>query len=153
TEKPKETFVRYIPGEGVTFWQRAEALVLEALRDYARHAANGGPLQRQLFADDAERGFAFIDICQRRFDVVLMNPPFAEPSRPSKRYINQRFPQSKNDILGLFVELSLERLHNGGCLGAITSRNAFFLSSMASWRSDVVFHHGTLMDFADFGDG
>ena len=76
TETPKESYVRLVPGEGVSFWQRAEALVLEALRDYARHASNGGRLQRQLFAEDAERGFAFIDVCQKRFDVVLMNPPF-----------------------------------------------------------------------------
>src|SRR6202044_3534150 len=60
TEETKESYLRVIPGEGVSFWQRAEALVLEALRDYAYHAANGGRLQRQLFAEDAAHGFAFI---------------------------------------------------------------------------------------------
>src|SRR5260370_35799647 len=60
TEAPKDSFVRYVPGEGVTFWQRAEALVLEALRDYARHATNDGILQPQLFTDDPEQGFPCI---------------------------------------------------------------------------------------------
>ena len=75
TEEPKESYLRYVPGQGVSFWQRAEALVLAALRDYARHAANGGRLHRQLFAEDAEHGFAFINTCRKRFDVAD-EPPF-----------------------------------------------------------------------------
>ena len=44
-----------------------------------RQATNGKGLQRQFFADDAARGFAFIDVCRKRYDVVLMNPPFGPP--------------------------------------------------------------------------
>jgi hypothetical protein len=57
------------------FWAQAEGRVIEALRSYSAGAANGESYQRKLFADDAAQGFAFVDICRKRFDVVLMNPP------------------------------------------------------------------------------
>src|SRR4051812_34505983 len=80
------------------FWQRAEEQVLEALHEYARQAANGEGYRRQLFADDAAQGFAFIDVCRKRFDIVLMNPPFGEPSKPTKSYVDRAYPNTKYDI-------------------------------------------------------
>ena len=153
TDEPKETYVRYVPGEGVSFWQRAEALVLEALRDYARHAANGGRLQRQLFADDAEHGFAFIDLCQKRFDVVLMNPPFGEGSKQLISYIDVAYRRSKNDLYAAFVERGLSLLFEGQMLGAITSRTGFFQSSLQKWREELLLKETRPSVCADFGYG
>ena len=62
-----------------TFWEQAEERIYAALQTYAEQAENGGGYQRRLFADDAARGFAFIDLCRKRFDVALMNPPFGNP--------------------------------------------------------------------------
>lgn len=153
TEKPKESYVRYVPGEGVSFWQRAEALVLEALRDYARHAANGGRLQRQLFANDAAQGFAFIDTCQKKFDVVLMNPPFGGSSKPSKAYLEKAYPNSKNDMYAAFVERGLELLLSAGLVGAITSRTGFFVSTFQKWRENVLLGNSSLTLCLDLGIG
>jgi predicted RNA methylase len=50
------------------------------------------------FSDDAERGFAFVDVCRKKFDVVLMNPPFGEASKPSKAYVEKTYPRTKNDV-------------------------------------------------------
>jgi hypothetical protein len=58
------------------FWERAEQRIYDALEAYAGQAENGGGFQRRLFADDAAQGFAFIDLCRKRYDVVVMNPPF-----------------------------------------------------------------------------
>src|SRR5207249_8986810 len=58
------------------FWERVEERIYAALRDYAEQAENGCGFKRRLFAEDAARGFAFIDACRKRYDVVLMNPPF-----------------------------------------------------------------------------
>ena len=69
------------------FWHEAEGRVFDALHEYTRHATNGPRLQRQLFAEDMTHGFAFVDLCRKRFDVVLMNPPFGDASRPSKSYV------------------------------------------------------------------
>ncbi|MGL5018979.1 MAG: hypothetical protein ACRDBP_12660, partial [Luteolibacter sp.] len=45
--------------------------------------------QRRLFAEDAARGFAFIDLCRQRYDVVLMNPPFGESSERCVKYFDR----------------------------------------------------------------
>ena len=69
------------------FFEQAEAKVVAALRRYAERVANGTGLRRQLFAEDAVQGFAFVEMCHTRFDVVLMNPPFGEAVKSSKRYL------------------------------------------------------------------
>jgi hypothetical protein len=153
TEAPKESYVRFVPGEGVGFWQRAEALVLEALRDYARHAANGGRLQRQLFAEDAEHGFAFIDTCQKQYDVVLMNPPFGDSSKSAKAIIEKQYPRTKNDLFASFVERGMNRLRQHGLFGAITSRTGFFLSSFQKWREEILLDNARMTVMADLGQG
>ena len=111
------------------FWEQAEQRVYAVLHSYAEQAANGRRYQRQLFAENAREGFAFIDTCRRRYDLTLMNPPFGEPSRESKHYLGATYPQTKDDIYASFVERWLGRLQSSGRLGAITSRTGLFLSS------------------------
>jgi hypothetical protein len=135
------------------FWHDAEMRVLDTLHAYARRAANDAGLQRQLFADDAIHGFAFVDLCRKRFDVVLMNPPFGEASKPSKLYIEISYPRTKNDVYAAFVERGLHLLERGGMLGAITSRTGFFLSSFQKWREEILLQEARPTVFADLGYG
>jgi hypothetical protein len=46
------------------FFDEAETKVIEALRIYAEKTQNGDRLQRRLFAEDAVRGFGFVDLCR-----------------------------------------------------------------------------------------
>jgi hypothetical protein len=135
------------------FWDGAEMRVIDALHEYARCVSNDKDLARQLFADDAVQGFAFVDIWQKRFDVVLMNPPFGEPSKPSKSYIEFMYPRTKNDIYAAFVERGLGILVPVGMLGAITSRTGFFLSSFRRWREEILLKEARPTVFADLGYG
>lgn len=141
---------------GVTeeqFWDEAEARVTDTLRDYAKQAAIGTGLTRQLFVEDTVHGFAFVDICRKRFDVVLMNPPFGEASKPSKSYIEKSYPRTKNDVYAAFVERGLQLLQPHGMLGAITSRTGFFLSSFQKWREEILLKEARPTVFADLGYG
>lgn len=148
-----ESFVRLVPGEPETFWGKAEELVLTALEDYTLFAGGGQGLVRRLFADDAVRGFAFIDLCRLRFDVVLMNPPFGEGSKLAKTYFERAYPRTKNDVYAAFVECGLARLLPGGLLGAITSRTGFFLTSFKRWREEILLRDAEPTVFADLGYG
>jgi hypothetical protein len=116
------------------FWNQAEGEVLSALRSYAAHASNGGKLQRQLFTDDAAQGFAFIDLCQKQFDVILMNPPFGEASIPSRQYLYQRLPETARDLFAGFISMAVGLLCESGHAGAITNRTAFFSDFLRNWR-------------------
>ena len=135
------------------FWDDVESRVLAALKRYAEKASNGRKFKRQLFADDAARGFGFVDNSLKTFDVALMNPPFGEGSKPSKDYIDRKYPRTKNDVYAAFVERWLERLEAKGILGAITSRTGFFLSSFQKWREEVILKEAPPTVFADLGYG
>ena len=79
----------YRPRQTRAFFTNAEHEVLDHLRQLAETATNardGGPnaYHTLLFADDSARGFAFIELCRQRYDVVVMNPPFGTTSVATK---------------------------------------------------------------------
>jgi hypothetical protein len=135
------------------FWNEAEGMVVDALRDYAAHATNGGRLRRQLFAEDAGHGFAFVDMCQKRFDVVLMNPPFGQPSLGASRYTDEGYSDSKAELYAAFVRRGVSLLIPTGILGAITSRLALFSSTLEHWRREYLLGESHLLHLADLGHG
>jgi hypothetical protein len=135
------------------FWDRAEQRIYEALEAYAEQAENGGGFQRRLFADDAVRGFAFIDLCRKRYDVVVMNPPFGDASLPSKPYIDETYGDTKGDVYKAFVECFHDRLLPFGYLGIISSRTGFFLGQSEDWRTRVVLRLFRPIALVDLGMG
>lgn len=143
--------VRSLTAEG--FWERIEARIYGALRDYAEQAEAGRAFQRRLFAEDAARGFAFIDVCRKPYDVVLMNPPFGDSSVAAKKYLEATFGDVRIDLYKLFIELHCDRLEPGSFLGAITSRTGFFLGQSADWRRSVLLNQFRPQFFADLGGG
>jgi hypothetical protein len=135
------------------FFERAESNVVAALQAYAEGAGTSNRLQRRLFAEDAAQGFSFIELCHRRFDVILMNPPFGELSTNSKSYIEAIYKNSYNDILAAFVERTLELCIPNGFVGAITNRNCFFLTTMTSYRKEVLQRQVGFEALMDLGEG
>jgi hypothetical protein len=87
------------------------------------------------------------------FDVVLMNPPFGDPSVVAKQEFDDRYPRTKNDLYAAFVERGVQLMHKRGMLGAITSRAGFFLSSFRAWREDILLKEAPPVVFADLGYG
>lgn len=135
------------------FWDQAEQKVLEAFRQYAEQAGNSEGVARRIFAEDGAQGFRLVDLMLKSYDVVLMNPPFGAPSVPSRAYIHEHYPQTRNDLYAAFVERGLELLRPAGLLGAITSRTGFFLTSFAQWREDILLQQARLLAVADLGYG
>lgn len=158
-EKELPALVRKVFGEhGPIFtkedmaeWQRAEERLRAALTDYARAARS--TYQGRLFAEDALQGLRMVDQCREMFDVVVMNPPFGELSEETKGLLEAAYPNSKTNLLTIFVERSVQMLRRDGLLGAITSRTAFFLSSYKKWRTNVLLKHTDVTAFADLGEG
>jgi len=153
--RPREQ-MSFFDLSGITdqqFWNEAEARLLEALREYATQVANGGQLLRQLFSDDAARGFAFVDISRKQFDVILMNPPFGDPTPRQVPFLKEQFPQTRFDLSACFVERSLQLLQEGGWIGAITSRSLYFLIRFEEFRRKILFGKSNLEFFVDLGLG
>jgi hypothetical protein len=136
-----------------TFFDRAEELLLDALRAFAESAAGGQGVRRRLLAGDAAQGIALIELLRTKFDVALMNPPFGAGSVGAKKEFEKAYPRTKNDLYAAFVERGVELLHKRGMLGAITSRTGFFLSSFQKWREEVLLKEAPPVVFADLGYG
>lgn len=134
--RPKQQELRFDVKEVTDqrFWDHAEDRILDALKEYAEQAENGRAVRRRLFAEDAARGFAFIDLCRKRYDVVLMNPPFGEFSARTKSTIASSYGPAKKDIYGAFLKRALELIHSHSRFGAITSRTWLALSSFRKLR-------------------
>ena len=132
------------------FWATSEELVIKALKDYAAAAADGHTYTRRLFAQDAAQGFAFIDVCRKRYDVVLMNPPFGELTISAQLRIQVDDVAVWTEAFAAMVSRGLALLKNG-FLGAITSRTALTLSRLTDWRKRDIIPSSLLI--ADVGLG
>ena len=136
------------------FWDSAERRVVDALRSYAEQAETDD-YRRRLFAADTGRGFSFIDLCRKRYDVVVMNPPFGRktpavlPRTSRRRILTHRQT--------LHLRLSSEHWEWSSTslrwLEAITTRTGFFLSSLRRWRESVLASGDRLTCCADLGYG
>jgi predicted GNAT family acetyltransferase len=147
-----EKLVRALPDELYDFWTKAERLVFQVLADYGAAATSSGNARRRLFAEDAAQGFALADLVSKRFDVVLMNPPFGAGSTRAKKDLEKAYPRTKNDVYAAFVERGIELLSSRGRVGAITSRTGLFLSSFQTWREEILLKE-TPVICADIGLG
>ena len=128
--------------------------MIEALRQYAEKAQNGQLNFNGAFcSEDAVRGFAFVDLCQKRYDVVLMNPPFGEATELHGQFLRFQYPTSRYDLSACFVENGLGRLMHAGRLGAITSRSLYFLGRFEDFRRETLLSKSSVKIFADLGLG
>ena len=121
-----------------TFWEQAEEKLLAALRDYASKTINGHLTQRRLFAEDAAQGFAFIDLCRKQFDIMLMNPPFGKTSSGAASYIKQTYKDNWKDLYAVFIERCLGLVSQGGMLGAITSSLFLYTKQLRVLRRTLI---------------
>lgn len=131
------------------FLDRVEQEIVDALRRYATQAENGRGFRRKLFAEDAARGFAFIDLCRNRYDVLLMNPPFGVAPSPVFTLLKRTMPSTYTELYAAFVKTALDLARNDGRVGAITSRAFLYISRLATFRAEsLVSRVDVLLDLA-----
>jgi Eco57I restriction-modification methylase len=140
---------------GNDFWTKAERLVFQALADYAAAASGAKAARRRLFAEDAAQGFALADLVAKRFDVVLMNPPFGEFIARHQKYIDREYPEARNDIYAAFVRRGVNLVTDSrGYVGAITSRAFVTGRDHRNYRRSLIMaDDGQLTLFLDLGAG
>jgi len=139
-----------IDGEG--FWEQAEQKILQALADYAQNTVTDVSGQKRLFAEDVVKGFSFIDLCQKKFDVILMNPPYGDVSEKSFDYVKTRYPGLSNNIYSCFYLRALD-LSNNGKIGSLTSRTFLTLSQFEKLRKILLSDRCNISELADLGPG
>lgn len=139
---------------GVTdnrFWEHAEDRIVMKLKEYAERVENVHTTRWRLFAEDAARGFALIDVLRSRFDVVLMNPPFGERPTRGDKVLLDSYPETGNDMYAMFFERSFQLLNASGKVGAISNRTWFGLPTFEGLRTQVFGSAGSIECAADLG--
>jgi hypothetical protein len=123
----------------------------EALRAVSSKLSEEDGYENSLFANDAVRGFAFIELCQKRYDVILMNPPFGEGSEKTIGYLDINYPCWSKNLVCAFFDRTQELLVNDGLVGAIFDRTVLIKSSYEPFRKNNIC--GYISACADTGWG
>ena len=124
-----------------------------ALERFMTAETTNGGTRRRLFADDAAHGVALLSIAEKKFDVVLINPPFGEGSARARTEFHKAYPRTKNDVYAAFVERSIELLNSRGRSRSDHLAHRIFLSSFEKWRDEVLLKQTSPSVFADLGAG
>ncbi|MES9819573.1 MAG: BREX-1 system adenine-specific DNA-methyltransferase PglX [Candidatus Thiodiazotropha sp.] len=138
--------------ESEDFWDTADEKIIEALGRFSESAAGSVGIRRQLFAGDAAQGVALIELMRKRFDAVLMNPPFGESSLAMRGYVASFYSAASADLGAVFVQRGAELLTSAGRVGAITNRTLIAVQRFAEWRQNLVRRFG-LDSLVDLGHG
>jgi hypothetical protein len=139
--------------EGYDMFAPPREALRSALARFIAEADLKGHARRGMFAEDAAQGLGLVELAGKKYDVVLMNPPFGAGSAAVKDVFEEAYPLTKNNIFAAFVERGIELLGPRGRLGAITSRTGFFLSSFKRWREDILLAKAPPVVVADLGGG
>lgn len=105
-----------------------------ALQELSSRLSEEEGYENALFSEDATRGFAFIELCQKRFDCIVMNPPFGEGSEHTSQYMNDNYPAWSKNLVCAFFDRMQEMLDYEGKLGAIFDRTVMIKSSYEAFR-------------------
>lgn len=139
-----------LPGK-TQFWNNVESSILGALQQYSKQADSTVANRKSLFAQDTEKGLAFIDLCSKRYDTVLMNPPFGEASGESYEYLNSRYTDWNKNVLCAFIERSIDLENTLGSVGAIFDRTAVIKSTYEKFRRRHLVPDNRIRAVADLG--
>lgn len=116
------------------FFEEITERLQTALQELSSRLSEEEGYENALFSEDATRGFAFIELCQKRFDCIVMNPPFGEGSEHTSQYLNDNYPAWSKNLVCAFFDRMQEMLDDEGKLGAIFDRTVMVKSSYEAFR-------------------
>lgn len=123
----------------------------KALHNVSSRLSEEEGYENTLFANDAVRGFAFIELCQKQYDVILMNPPFGEGSESTIGYLDDHYSCWCKNLVCAFFDRMQELLADNGLVGSIFDRTVLIKSSYEPFRKKNIC--GFISACADTGWG
>ena len=109
--------------------------------------------RRRLFSDDAAHGVGLLAVAEKTFDVILMNPPFGDPTPVLAEHLDREFPRTKYELAAAFLERSLELVSRDGRIGWISSRTWMAAATLETFRRELLIDSARLELVADLGIG
>jgi hypothetical protein len=125
--------------------------LLIAIEDAAAQSA-ADPAER-LFAEDTARGLKLLQMLSRRYNIVVMNPPYGSFVPKVKEFVKVAYPLSANDIYATFIDRGTQLTEPEGYVGALVSGTFVNLASFADLRSKILLSRNPLVLMIDLGLG
>jgi hypothetical protein len=83
-------------------------------------------------------------VLTRKYEAVVANPPYMGSGNMNeglKKYINDKYPQSKADLFSVFMEVGMQFCQTRGFMGMINMHSWMFLSSFETLRKCFIEHY------------
>ena len=80
------------------------------------------------------------ELLQQKYDVGITNPPYMGSSGMNKvlsTFVKKKYPNSKSDLFGVFIERLNEMIKSSGYSSLITQHSWMFLSSFEKLRVEI----------------
>ncbi|MFM0192119.1 BREX-1 system adenine-specific DNA-methyltransferase PglX [Paraburkholderia strydomiana] len=137
---PIETLVARSTMRGDTgdLFAPPEDRIRAALDRFVAEEGSRASTRKRLFADDATQGIGLLAVAEKTFDVVLMNPPFGEPTKAGKQAAKAQLARCDYDLGAAFMHASTTRWARGGFTGVVSSSTLWFKHTLSEWRRRVL---------------
>jgi hypothetical protein len=134
--------------------EEAARLLQELLAglEAATAETEGDPAQR-LFAEDTARGLKLLQMLSRRYDVVVMNPPYGAFVPKVSEFVKAAYPLTKNNIYAAFIDRGTQLVEPEGYVGALVSSTFVNLKDFEKLRTEILLKRNPLIVMLDLGFG
>jgi len=135
---------RELPFDKVTdeqFWNGVLSRIMKALDEYYQQASEGGDTRAQIMIHEASKGFGFLEVCNKRYDVVATNPPYMgskNMGKELKEYVQMTYPEGKRDLYAAFIQRNFEWAEKRGIIAMVTQQSWMFLKSFLNMREEIL---------------
>src|SRR6266702_1908557 len=105
---------------------------------FKAEAGNNDDVSAALFGREAEQGVRLLQLLDRRYAVVVTNPPYMGSKNmdtPLKKYIEKYYSLGRRDLYAVFILRCIELCRLNGRLAMVTQQSWMFLRSFAELRA------------------
>ncbi|MFB3853835.1 MAG: BREX-1 system adenine-specific DNA-methyltransferase PglX [Vicinamibacterales bacterium] len=109
----------------------------EAIDAYVQKKREEG-IDESYFANETGKGLRLLEALERRYDVVVTNPPYMSNrnmNSPMSEFLKRHYKKSKGDLYSAFMERCAELMASDGRLAMITQQSFMFISSFEDLRN------------------
>ncbi|MCZ7570454.1 MAG: BREX-1 system adenine-specific DNA-methyltransferase PglX [Ardenticatenaceae bacterium] len=115
-----------------------KALLLDRVAQSFAAEAGEADVAAALFGREAGEGVRLLRLLDRRYAVVVTNPPYmgsGNMDAPLKNYVSRHYPSGKRDLYAAFILRCLELCRPNGRVAMVTQQSWMFLRSFADLRA------------------
>jgi len=115
--------------------------IFSALTSFVHNHDQGEDLGVRSLAEQLGKGLRLIELLGQKYDVIVANPPYLGIAKARKEIGEQlvdRYPDSKTDLYGVFIERGMQLTLKHGFIAMVTMQNFMFLSSFDELRQKII---------------